>query len=98
MQKRLGALVRNFDQAIWDRWKLDIVLEGNRAKFAQNAGAARRLRATGDAMLVEANPRDWIWGVGLPATDPGVLDPERWRGTNLLGRILTLVRQERASA
>jgi ribA/ribD-fused uncharacterized protein len=97
VQKRLGALVRNFDQAIWDRWKLDIVLEGNRAKFAQNAGAARQLRSTGDAMLVEANPRDWIWGVGLSATDPGVLDTEQWRGTNLLGRILTRVRQEIAS-
>jgi ribA/ribD-fused uncharacterized protein len=98
VQKRLGALVGDFDQVTWDRWKLDIVYQGNRAKFAMNAGAGRQLRATEAAMLVEANPRDWIWGVGLSMNDPRVLDPASWHGSNLLGRILTLVRQELGDA
>lgn len=94
IQKRLGALVTPFDQAVWDRWKVEIVYRGNLTKFRQNAGAARQLRQTGGAMLVEANVRDWIWGVGLAIDDPKVALPHEWRGANLLGRILTCVRTD----
>jgi ribA/ribD-fused uncharacterized protein len=93
-RKRLGRLVRGFDGAIWDRWKLEVVYRINRAKFGQNSGAARQLLATGGAMLVEANFSDWIWGVGLSMEDPRVHDPKSWNGTNYLGRILTLIRSE----
>ena len=94
--KRLGQLVRNFDQAVWDAWRLDIVHRGNLEKFAQNPGAARRLHNTAPAMLVEANLRDWNWGNGLAADDPANQEPDRWRGMNLLGRVLTKVRAELA--
>ena len=94
VQKRHGSLVAPFDQQVWDDWKLDIVHKGNKAKFSQNKGAARQLRSTGDAMLVEANVRDWIWGIGLAMDDPNVFEPAHWRGTNFLGRILTLIRSE----
>ena len=93
-QKRFGQRVRGFQQDEWDRWKVSIVYQGNRAKFEQNEGAARQLRATGDAMLVEANPRDWIWGVGLGVDSPLVCSPSEWKGENLLGRILTKVRRD----
>lgn len=92
-QKRLGQQVEGFDQAAWDRWKIDIVHRGNLAKFGQNDGARRQLLATGDSMLVEANPRDWIWGVGLSTDDPAIGSPADWKGSNLLGRVLTDVRQ-----
>jgi ribA/ribD-fused uncharacterized protein len=92
-QKRLGQSVSPFASETWDARKVDIVLRGNLAKFEQNDGARRQLLATGEAMLVEANPRDWIWGCGLAADDPGIQSPAAWRGENLLGRILTLVRQ-----
>ncbi|ATQ45031.1 NADAR family protein [Caulobacter mirabilis] len=91
-QKRHGQQVAGFDQATWDRWKVDIVHRGSLAKFGQNDGALRQLLATGDAMLVEANPRDWIWGVGLSADDPAAQSPAAWKGSNLLGRILTDVK------
>jgi len=94
MHKRLGAQVRGFDEAVWHRWRLDIVHAANHAKFSQNAGALRQLRNTAPAMLVEANPRDWNWGNGLQIDDQGNLDPQLWRGTNFLGRILTLIRDE----
>ena len=61
-QKRLGQQVIGFDQDQWDEAKVDIVFKGNLAKFEQNAGALRQLKATGNVMLVEPNPRDWIWG------------------------------------
>lgn len=93
-QKRFGQTVKNFDQTAWDKAKLGIVFAGNYAKFSQNDGAARQLLATAPAMLVEANPRDWIWGVGLAIDDHNVGDPAHWRGSNLLGRILTKVRGE----
>lgn len=93
-QKRLGRLVKGFDAQTWDHWKLEIVYRLNRAKFEQNSGAARRLIQTSPTMLVEANFRDWIWGVGLAMDDPGVHDPGLWKGTNYLGRILTLIRTE----
>lgn len=94
IQKRLGTYVVQFDQTVWDRWKVEIVFKGNKAKFSQNPGAARQLLQTNPAMLVEANARDWIWGVGLAIDDPRAKQPSEWRGTNLLGRILTLVRSE----
>jgi ribA/ribD-fused uncharacterized protein len=96
VQKRAGQSVAGFETTVWEQWKVDIVWRGNVAKFAANPGAARQLRATGDAMLVEANPRDWIWGVGLAVDDPAVHDFAEWKGGNLLGRILTKVREELA--
>lgn len=92
LQKRLGSLVTDFDQLQWDKWKIDIVYRGSYAKFSQNKGAARQLKSTGETMLVEANVRDWVWGIGLGVEDPQVCNPSNWRGTNLLGRILTLVK------
>lgn len=93
-QKRLGQRVQGFEQSLWDAEKVGVVHAGSMAKFGQNPGALRQLKATGEAMLVEANPRDWIWGVGLSVDDPRVHDPAEWRGGNLLGRILTRVREE----
>lgn len=92
VQKRLGQMVRGFDQAKWDQWKVDIVYRGNSAKFGQNDGALRKLRNTEGTLLVEANPRDWIWGSGRAIDDTSGNAPSNWRGQNLLGLILTKVR------
>lgn len=94
LHKRLGSQIKSFDQSAWDIWRFDIVMTANSAKFTQNPGAARQLRNTAPAMLVEANPRDWNWGNGLQIENPANQDPARWRGTNFLGRILTLIRQQ----
>jgi ribA/ribD-fused uncharacterized protein len=91
-QKRHGQLVAGFDTEVWDQHKIGIVVHGTTEKFRQNRGAARQLKATSGAMLVEANPRDWIWGCGLAIDDPDIATPASWRGSNLLGRVLTRVR------
>ncbi|MEP1422811.1 MAG: NADAR family protein [Erythrobacter sp.] len=96
VQKRLGASVSNFDGEVWHRWRVHIVYTANRAKFAQNRGAMRQLKNTTPAMLVEANPRDWNWGNGLHIDDPANQKPKEWKGTNLLGRVLTLIREQGA--
>lgn len=94
LQKRLGARVHGFDEALWTKWRLHIVYQASIAKFTQNPGAQRQLLRTAPAMLVEANPRDWNWGNGLQLDDPANQDPASWKGENLLGKILTLVREE----
>lgn len=96
--KALGRKVRGFDDAIWKREREGIVLAGNRAKFTQNAALREQLLATRGTTLVEASPYDRIWGIGLAATDPRAQDPKQWRGQNLLGRILTALRDELLAA
>ena len=42
--------------------------------------------------MVEASPRDRIWGIGLEKNNPDAAIPEKWRGLNLLGFALMAVR------
>ncbi len=95
--KRWGRQVRAFRPEVWEVHKVAIVTAANRAKFSQNPGLRKKLLATGDAILVEANPRDQVWGVGLEARAPEIQDPRQWRGENLLGQILMQVRAELAA-
>ena len=62
------------------------------AKFGQNPEMREALLATGSKILVEASPLDRIWGVGLRADDAAVFNPGTWRGLNLLGLALMVVR------
>ena len=45
--------------------RFEIVVAGNVAKFGQNPALAKLLLDTGDRVLVEAAPRDRIWGIGM---------------------------------
>ena len=96
--KALGRKVRNFDDAVWKRERLTIVREGNRAKFTQNPELLAQLLATRGTTLVEASPYDRIWGIGLAASNPRAQDPAQWRGQNLLGQVLTSLRDELVAA
>lgn len=42
----------------------------------------------------EANPKDSIWSCGLAANDPDIFDQSKWKGQNLLGKILMQIREE----
>jgi len=93
-QKLLGRLVRNFDLKIWNENAKSIVYQGNMAKFSQNQHLKETLFATDGTTLVEANPYDSIWGVGLAEDHPHCQRRDLWRGTNWLGEILTRVRED----
>jgi ribA/ribD-fused uncharacterized protein len=92
--KALGRKVRGFDGAVWERERERIVRDGNRAKFSQDSELRALLVATRGTTLVEASPYDRIWGIGLAQSDPRAADPGQWRGQNLLGKILTELRDE----
>jgi ribA/ribD-fused uncharacterized protein len=90
--KKLGREVVKFDEEIWREYRLDIVLCGNEAKFSQNDNLKAYLLSTQEQILVEASPMDRIWGIGLARDDPRAVNPEKWRGLNLLGFALMDVR------
>ncbi|MFF1421954.1 NADAR family protein [Streptomyces sp. NPDC058280] len=93
LAKKAGRLVRDFDETVWERERHGIVVEGSVHKFGQDAGLRGFLLTTGDRILVEASPRDRIWGIGLAADDERAQDPARWRGLNLLGFALMEARE-----
>ena len=90
--KALGRSIRNFDQALWDSHLEDIAFEVVKQKFEADPELRAVLLSTGNATLVEAAPHDCIWGVGMGATDEGILDPTQWRGRNVLGYALVRAR------
>ncbi|WP_166417380.1 NADAR family protein [Cochlodiniinecator piscidefendens] len=95
-QKALGRKVRGFDHAKWDAEKVKIVTNINMAKFDQNKGLRRKLFQTLPKQLAEASPVDTIWGIGLDAAHAVTTPVDLWPGQNLLGQILTSVRDELA--
>jgi hypothetical protein len=57
--------VENFADLAWAAACFDLVTGGNVAKFGQQPAYREYLPGTGDEILVEASPRDQIWGIGL---------------------------------
>ncbi len=90
--KHLGRTIENFSENLWKEKRFDIVVAGNMAKFSQNSELGEFLLNTGSRVLVEASPRDRIWGIGLAEDDPGAGNPNLWKGLNLLGFGLMEVR------
>jgi ribA/ribD-fused uncharacterized protein len=91
--KKHGRSVRDYDDAAWGRIRSEAVVRGNVAKFDQNPDLGAFLRSTGERILVEASPRDRVWGIGMGASNPDARDPAKWRGRNLLGFALVEARE-----
>jgi len=98
VQKALGRQVSGFDEGVWKANRERIVEEGNWWKFVNGTGAGEevkglkeRLMETGERELVEASPRDRIWGIGFGRNNAEA-NRARW-GLNLLGKALVLVRE-----
>ncbi len=89
--KRLGRKVQNFDDKIWSINKQQIVKKGLLYKFQQE-DLKEKLLKTEDSIIVEAAPRDRIWGIGMSQTN-ALKNKDKW-GQNLLGKLLMQVRSE----
>ena len=68
-------------------------MEGNLAKFGQHPKLGFFLLSIREDVIVEASPRDTIWGIGLGQDNSKARDPRLWRGLNLLGFALMQVRE-----
>ncbi|WP_304453026.1 NADAR family protein [Nocardiopsis sp. YSL2] len=95
--KVLGRQVRDFDQEVWEAARFEIVVRANVAKFGQNPRLRDFLLGTGRRVLVEASPRDKVWGIGMSARDENAERPGAWRGANLLGFALMEARHRLAT-
>lgn len=79
--KKLGRLVKNFDEKSWDYVKYRVMLNINYEKYSQNKDLRDLLISTGNARIEEDSPFDYIWGTGKNGS-----------GKNLLGCVLMEVR------
>ena len=92
--KTLGRKVSNYDDHIWNGVRQVIIYEGLLQKFLQNEELKNQLLSTKDAILAECAVKDIIWGIGLSMKDENRFDKSKWKGTNLLGYTLMLVREQ----
>jgi ribA/ribD-fused uncharacterized protein len=92
VQKELGRQVRNYNEELWQKNREELDYEVNYCKFTQNQLLLNALLKTAGTILVEASRYDTIWGIGLEEIDPLAEDQSTWKGLNLLGKTLTLVR------
>jgi ribA/ribD-fused uncharacterized protein len=94
-QKALGRAVRNYKEEAWvaeREWIVDEILY---QKFTQDAELKKILLDTGDRTIVEASPYDKVWGIAMGVDKyPAILDPNNWKGQNLLGKCLMRVRDK----
>ncbi|MBR4023612.1 MAG: NADAR family protein [Ruminococcus sp.] len=90
--KALGRLVSGYDDHYWNGVRQIIVYEGLIAKFTQNPQLLQLLKNTKNDILAECAVKDKIWGIGLSMTDPDRFNPVKWKGQNLLGYALMMVR------
>lgn len=92
--KQLGRQVSGYDENIWNGIRQIVVYEGLLAKFSQNNELRKLLKDTGNAILAECAVKDTIWGIGLSMKDPNRFDRSKWKGQNLLGYSLMMVRDK----
>ena len=103
--QELGRQVSGFDKQKWDESFREIVFHGNLGKFQSDIALLDVLLSTEDAILIEASPKDDIYGAGLSKSDllneDGTLKtlPQNWhkkdstkQGENHLGFVLMGVR------
>ncbi len=94
--KKLGRKVSNYDENSWNGVRQIAVYRGLLEKFGQNDELKKLLLETGDSVLAECAVKDRIWGIGLSMTDPDRMDRACWKGQNLLGYALMMVREDLA--
>ena len=64
------------------------------SRLTENDDIQETLLKTDSALLAECSHYDRKWGIGIDIKDPDRLDISKWKGKNLLGRILMEVREE----
>jgi len=93
IQKELGRAVKNYDDGIWAARRYKTVKFGINLKFEQNKELKDfLLNFHPQTLFCEASHFDRIYGNGLKIDDPAALDISKWKGQNLLGRMISDIR------
>lgn len=92
--KAFGKQVSNYNDTVWNGMRQIVIYKGLLEKFRQNEKLKKALLDTGDDILAECAVSDKIWGIGLSMKDSNRNDIKSWKGQNLLGFALMLVRSE----
>ena len=91
--KVLGRKIAGYDDNIWNGIRQIVAYQGLIEKFTQNDELKNKLLKTGKSVLAECAVKDTIWGIGLSMRDPDRLEMTKWKGQNLLGYALMMVRE-----
>ena len=70
-QKNISKTIK-IDDKLWKDRRIEIMRKGLLAKFRQNKYLKEALLETGDTNILEANPNDKFWGVGLSLQNPNI--------------------------
>jgi hypothetical protein len=89
--KILGRQIKNYDDS-WNNVRESFMFDACYNKFLQNPNLKKQLLDTQNRLLVEASPFDNIWGIGLAEDNIDAENIAKWRGRNLLGKVLMDVR------
>lgn len=91
-QKKLGREVKNYKESVWDIIRYELIKKGLKEKFTQSNNCKSYLLKYKNCQIVEASPKDRIWGIGYDSYS--ALDNIDDWGQNLLGKILTELANE----
>ena len=91
--KSLGREVSNYNETYWNGIRQIVVYKGLMEKFLQNKSLKKQLLGTEDDILAECAVHDKIWGIGLSMKDENRFNMDKWRGENMLGFSLMMVRE-----
>ena len=89
--KQLAREIKNFDATSWNDVVEDECFDGILEKFNQNRSLNLVLQNTKQKTIVESS-YDRKWGTGVPLHSPDALNSEYWIGDNLLGKMLSIIR------
>lgn len=98
--KRLGRLVKDYDDNIWNKVRHKFMNLIVLMKFSENyeefyeliKDIQEEIGSDREITFVEASPYDKIWGVGLGDVKQSDIDDivnRRWQGKNLLGECIS---------
>lgn len=97
--KNLGRQVKGFNENAWEKYREEAMMTALRLRYKYDEkfrSYLHRPEFIGKS-FVEANPYDKVWSCGWIETDPRCDLPEIcWPGLNLLGKLLSKLRDETA--
>ena len=93
--KKLGRKVGGFNETMWQAMRTRVMYMVIVAKFGQNVDLWEKLESTIGTKMVEAAPKDMVWGIWLSEEDAKKTPESEWKGQNLLGKMLTKYREDK---